>query len=108
MDLKHEIFGLLFHNNDMKDRFTVEANELKKETAEAIQQKLESHMNSIGQEILIENIKSAVGIFKLEKMSIKKDGIKVIFNGHDIEAKEDISLIIDLDNGGYIKEYDIK
>jgi len=111
MDLRHEIIDIVFNKKgETKENKNVmiASDQLSAEMQKVIQVKIEDHMNQTGQDIFLDNIKSATDMFKWAEIFIKKDEvISIQFIGADKETSDNIMLFVKLDKGGVITNYDM-
>jgi len=111
MDLRHEIIMIIFHNegfDEGSDNLTIASKEFDQVIQNSIQAKIEQHMKESGQETFLENVKSAIDLFKWAEVIIRKKSIEIQFSGMEKETNNDINLFIDLDSYGIIKNYDVE
>lgn len=111
MDLRHEIIDIVFNKKgETKENKNVmiASEQLSTEMQKVIQAKIEEHMNKTGQDVFIDNIKSATDMFEWAKIFIKKDEeINIQFIGTNKETSDNIMLFVKLDKGGVITNYDM-
>ena len=111
MNLKYELVNILFANKiiEMKNNsISIASNELNDRIAAFIQEKIEKYIRSTGQEVVIDNIESAINAFRWAKIIINENIMNIHFYGKELDTEDGISIILAISKNGNIIDYKIE